>query len=136
MDPRATEGKAAVTRTFQDTSTAVDATGLCLFLTFGTTLDGIQPIVAAATGFDLQPDELLRAGERIWNIERIWNMGAGITAADDTLPKRMLETKIPAGPAEGHVNRLGEMMPEYYRERGWSEDGRPTDEKLAELGIL
>ena len=136
MDPRATEGKAAVAKLFQDTSTAVDATGLCIFLTFGTTLDAIQPILQAATGFDMQPDELLRAGERIWNLERVWNMGAGITAADDTLPKRMLETPIPAGPAVGEVNRLSEMLPEYYRERGWDEDGRPSDQKLAELGIL
>jgi aldehyde:ferredoxin oxidoreductase len=62
-------------------------------------------------------------------------MRAGLTAADDTLPKRMLEDPIPAGPAAGHVSRLAEMLPEYYRVRGWDEDGRPTAAKLAELGI-
>jgi aldehyde:ferredoxin oxidoreductase len=135
MDPRATTGKAELTRAFQDVSTAVDATGLCLFLTFGTTLEGIRPILAAATGLPLTEEDLLLVGERIWNLERVWNNRAGLAAADDTLPKRMLREPIPAGPAKGEVNRLGEMLPEYYRVRGWNEVGEPTREKLAELGI-
>jgi aldehyde:ferredoxin oxidoreductase len=135
MDPRATEGKAELTRAFQDVSTAVDASGLCLFLTFGITIDDIAPILSAATGIDTSVDDLVQAGERIWNLERVWNLRAGLTAADDTLPKRMLEEPIPAGPAKGEVNRLKEMLPEYYRVRGWTDDGHPTAEKLAELGI-
>jgi len=135
LDPRATAGKAELTRDFQNVSTALDATGLCIFLTFGTTLQAIRPILVAATGIDWSDDELVRAGERIWNLERVWNLRAGITAADDTLPKRMLESAIPAGPAAGEVNRLGEMLPEYYRVRGWSADGVPTQEKLAALGL-
>ena len=135
MDPRATEGKAELARAFQDVSTAVDATGLCIFLTFGTTLESIRPILTAATGVELSDEELLASGERIWNLERVWNLKAGITAADDTLPKRILEEPIPAGPAAGEVNRLGEMLPEYYRVRGWNEDGEPTPEKLRELGL-
>jgi aldehyde:ferredoxin oxidoreductase len=134
-DPRATEGKADLVTTFQNVSTAVDATGLCLFVTFGTTLESIRPILVAATGHDLTDDELTQVGERIWNLERIWNNRAGLTAADDTLPKRMLEDAIPAGPAAGEVNRLSEMLPEYYRGRGWNEAGEPSDEKRAELGI-
>ena len=47
----------------------------------------------------------------------------------------MLEEPIPGGPASGQVNRLAEMLPEYYRARGWDEEGRPTAAKLAELGI-
>jgi aldehyde:ferredoxin oxidoreductase len=135
MDPRATEGKAELARTFQDVSTVVDASGLCIFLTFGTTLESIRPILEATTGVACSDAELLAAGERIWNLERVWNLKAGITAADDTLPKRMLEEAIPAGPAAGEVSRLGEMLPEYYRVRGWSEDGEPTPEKLRELGL-
>ena len=79
---------------------------------------------------------MVEAGERIWNLERLWNNAAGLTSADDNLPKRMLQDAIPAGPAQGEVNRLGEMLPEYYRVRGWDADGRPTEEKLAELGIV
>jgi len=135
VDPRATEGKAALAIAFQNISTAVDATGLCLFLTFGTTLEHIRPILTAATGIDLDDAALVRVGERIWNLERVWNLRAGFTAADDTLPKRMLEEAIPSGPAAGQVNRLSEMLPEYYRERGWSPAGEPSAQKLRELDI-
>jgi aldehyde:ferredoxin oxidoreductase len=136
MDPRATEGKAELAIAFQNISTAVDATGLCLFLTFGTTLENIRPILTAATGFELDDAELVRVGERIWNLERVWNLRAGLTAADDTLPKRMLHEPIQAGPAKGEVNRLSEMLPEYYQERGWNAAGEPSERKLAELDIL
>ncbi len=135
MDPRATEGKAQLTVDMQNISTAIDATGLCLFLTFGNTLSDLTPLVAAATGIAYTDDDLVRAGERIWNRERMWNLRAGIEPSEDKLPKRMLEDAIPAGPAKGEVNRLSEMLPEYYRARGWSDDGRPGAEKLADLGI-
>ena len=134
-DPRATAGKAELVMAFQNVSTAVDATGLCIFLTFGTTLEAIRPILVAATGIDLSDDELVQVGERIWNLERLWNNRAGLTAADDTLPRRMLEEAIPGGPAKGEVNKLGEMLPEYYRVRGWNEAGEPSRAKLAELGL-
>lgn len=135
MDPRATEGKAQLTVDMQNISTAVDATGLCIFLTFGNTLSDLTPLVAAATGIAYTDDDLIRAGERIWNLERLWNLRAGIEPSEDKLPKRMLDDAIPAGPAAGEVNRLSEMLPEYYRLRGWSEDGRPGVEKLEDLGI-
>ena len=135
MDPRATAGKAQLTVDMQNVSTAVDATGLCLFLTFGNTLSDLTPLVAAATGIDTSDEDLIRAGERIWNLERLWNLRAGIDASQDRLPKRMLEDPIPAGPAAGEVNRLAEMLPEYYRLRGWDPDGHPSPEKLARLGI-
>jgi aldehyde:ferredoxin oxidoreductase len=133
--PESITGKAELTKAFQDISTAVDASGLCLFLTFGIGLEEIAPLMRAATGHDYSVESLTEAGERIWNLERLWNMRAGLTAADDTLPKRMLETPIPAGPTRGQVNRLGEMLPDYYQARGWSTDGRPTSETLARLGL-
>jgi aldehyde:ferredoxin oxidoreductase len=135
MDPRATAGKARLTADMQNASTAIDATGLCLFLTFGNTLSDLTPLLAAATGIDYRDEDLILAGERIWNLERLWNLRAGIDASQDRLPTRMLEQPIPAGPAAGEVSRLAEMLPEYYRLRGWSADGRPSPEKLAELGI-
>ena len=133
--PESPVGKGELAKAFQDISTAVDSTGLCLFLTFGVGLDEIAPIMAAATGHPYTPEELERAGERIWNLERVWNMQAGITAADDTLPKRMLEQPIPAGPTKGQTSRLSEMLPDYYAARGWTPDGHPTEEKLRDLGL-
>ncbi len=87
----------------------------------------------AACGTDHTVDSLREAGERIWCVEKIFNLRAGLTMADDTLPKRLLEEKIPEGPSAGHVNRLAEMLPEYYKLRGWDEKGVPTTERLNKL---
>ena len=135
-DPTATEGKAELTKVFQDVTSAVDASGLCLFLTFGIGLDDIQPELNAATGLDYSMEDLLEVGERIYNLERVWNVKAGVPGTEDTLPKRLLNEAIPAGPAKGRVNRLSEMLPQYYEARGWTQDGEPTPDKLAQLGIL
>ena len=89
----------------------------------------------AIVGENWTKEQLLQAGERIWNLERTFNLKAGITAQEDTLPKRLLTEPITEGPAKGQVHRLAEMLPEYYRERGWSDKGVPTPAKLVELGI-
>ena len=69
-------------------------------------------------------------------MERQWLLRAGFSGADDTLPERLLKGAIPYGPTKGQVNRLGEMLPEYYRLRGWNERGEPKREKLAALGLI
>lgn len=135
MDPNETEGKAEIAKIFQDATSTVDATGLCQFLTFGVGLEEMLPQLVAATGVDYKLEELMTIGERIWNIERRWNERSGMTGVEDTLPKRILEEPLPSGPAKGKVNRLGEMLPEYYELRGWDKDGKITPEKLKELGL-
>jgi len=89
----------------------------------------------AIAGADLTTAGLLAAGERIWNLERLFNLAAGIAPSEDRLPRRFLKEPIPAGPSKGHVHRLPELLPEYYRERGWDTDGIPTRERLAALGL-
>ncbi|MFQ5873426.1 MAG: aldehyde ferredoxin oxidoreductase family protein [Dehalococcoidia bacterium] len=135
-DPAVAEGKAGLTKLFQDLTSTVDSSGLCLFLTFGIGLDEIQPELVATTGIDYSAEDLLKIGERIYNLERMWNLKAGITGKEDTLPKRLLKEGIVAGPAKGRVSLLDQMLPEYYQARGWKTDGEPTAEKLAELGIV
>jgi aldehyde:ferredoxin oxidoreductase len=135
MDPNETEGKAELAKIFQDATSTVDATGLCQFLTFGVGLEEMLPQLTAATGVDYTLEELMTIGERIWNLERRWNERSGMTGAEDTLPKRILEEPLPSGPAKGKVNRLGEMLPEYYELRGWDKNGKITPEKLKELGL-
>jgi aldehyde:ferredoxin oxidoreductase len=92
-------------------------------------------LVATATGIPFDEKGLLLAGERIWNLERLFNLKAGFTKEDDTLPKRLLEEPIPSGPSKGEVNELHRMLPEYYKVRGWDSEGRPTDQKLKELSL-
>ena len=134
-DPLETDGKAGLVKAFQDVTAAWDSTGLCLFTSFAWTLDNVAPQLDAACEGEWTSDRLLEAGERIWNLERDFNAKAGFTAADDTLPPRLLEERAKTGPAEGKVTGLAEMLPEYYQERGWTADGQITDETRSRLGL-
>jgi aldehyde:ferredoxin oxidoreductase len=89
----------------------------------------------AVTGIGFTHETMLQAGERIWNMERMFNLKAGFTKEDDNLPKRLTEDPAPLGPPKGHVVELSKMLPEYYRLRGWDENGVPTEEKKRELGL-
>ncbi|MFP4023115.1 MAG: aldehyde ferredoxin oxidoreductase family protein [Thiohalospira sp.] len=135
LDPQAIEGKPQWVKIFQDLTAVIDSLGLCLFTSFALGAPDYADLVNKATGFNYTVDELMLTGERIWNMERQFNLAAGLTNADDTLPKRLLEDPIPAGPNKGQVHRLGELLPDYYKLRGWSTDGVPTSEKLSELGL-
>jgi aldehyde:ferredoxin oxidoreductase len=77
----------------------------------------------------------MACGDRIWNLERLFNLAAGLTAADDTLPPRLLTEPVESGPAKGKVSKLPEMLPQYYEVRGWTAEGVPTTEKLVSLGL-
>ncbi|MGH8247764.1 MAG: aldehyde ferredoxin oxidoreductase family protein, partial [Gammaproteobacteria bacterium] len=134
-DPLVTEGKAELVKAFQDATAAVDSTGLCVFTTFGWTLDDIAPQVDAACEGGWTPQKLLEAGERIWNLERDFNLAAGVTAKEDKLPDRLLKEAAKTGPAKGRVNDLHKMLPEYYEVRGWSKTGVPTAKTRKRLGL-
>jgi len=134
-DPHAAEGKAGLVKAFQDATAAVDSTGTCVFTTFALSMDDIAPQVDAACDGDWSVEHMMEVGERIWNMERKYNMDAGFTGADDTLPKRLLKDAAKTGPAEGLTSKLDEMLPEYYELRGWDANGVPTAETLAKYGV-
>ncbi len=134
-DPLSTDGKPALVKAFQDATAAVDSAGLCVFTTFAWTLNDIAPQLDAACEGDWTPESMLEAGERIWNLERMFNNQAGFTAADDRLPERLVKDAAKVGPAKGLVNGLDKMLPEYYQLRGWTTDGVPTNETLSRLAI-
>ena len=136
MDPHTTDGKSEWVVHEQDRSTSHDATGLCLFVGFaGGPLETFVPITAAATGVPYTLDDFVKVGERTWNLERLFNLKAGLTKADDTLPKRLLKEPFKSGPSAGVTVDLDAMLPIYYETRGWDEEGVPTAEKLTELGL-
>ncbi len=134
-DPLHTEGKADLVKAFQDATAAVDSAGLCVFTTFAWGMDNISPQVDAACEGDWSVEKLLEVGERIWNMERDFNIKAGITGEQDTLPKRLLKEAAKVGPATGRVADLDQMLPEYYSVRGWSPEGVPTDETRSRLNL-
>jgi aldehyde:ferredoxin oxidoreductase len=135
LDPFETEEKAGWTKTFQDLTAVVDSSGICLFNTFAFGAPEILEYLKAATGVKMTLEELMKAGERIWNLERLFNLRAGISSKEDRLPDRLLKEPMPSGPAKGLVVKLEKMLPEYYELRGWDKEGVPTKEKLRELGL-
>lgn len=135
VDRFATTGKAKLVKDFQEFFAVVDSGVVCKFITFAVDLGDITEAFSAVTGHKYTVEEMRKAGERIWNAERAFNVLAfGDGRAYDTLPKRLLEEPMPEGPAKGHTVRLQEMLDEYYKLRGWK-DGRPTREKLEELDL-
>jgi aldehyde:ferredoxin oxidoreductase len=123
-------------KVFQDFTAVIDSSGMCLFTFFGTPeMSDYTPLLKGITGIPYSDEELFKAGERIFNLERMWNLKAGYTKKDDTLPPRLMKEPIPDGPSKGEVNELERMLPEYYQLRGWDAEGRPTKEKLAELDL-
>jgi len=135
MDPLTTEGKAAMNIVFQDLTAALDSCGVCLFVVFSIGAPELSTMLSKATGWAYDVSEFMRVGERIWNLERLFNQRAGFGKKDDTLPRRLLEDPMPGGPAAGRTVPLDEMRGEYYRLRGWDDQGRPTKDKLASLGL-
>lgn len=129
-------GKAKPVRNSQDNIAVVDSSGLCVFpMGAGWQFDDYRELLNAACGRDWSKDDLRQIGERIWNLERRFNERAGFTGADDTLPKRLLETPAPSGTAKGKVCELDKMLKEYYELRGWNPDGSIPDELLQKLQI-
>jgi len=135
LDRFSLEGKAVWVKAFQDITAVIDSLGLCLFTSFAIGADDYRDMFNAIVGEDWTTDKLLEAGERIWNLERTFNLNAGVQPEQDKLPKRLLTEPISDGPSKGHVHRLAELLPQYYKERGWNEKGIPTEDRLTKLGI-
>ncbi|MCH7796053.1 MAG: aldehyde ferredoxin oxidoreductase family protein [Proteobacteria bacterium] len=135
MEDQTGQGKAKPCKDSQDLIAMVDSTGLCLFTMAAWGVEEFQKQIDAACAGDWPVERLIETGERIWNLERLFNLRAGLTAADDSLPKRLLEEPAPSGTAKGQVAELDIMLPEYYQERGWTPEGVPSSETLARLNL-
>ncbi len=142
-DPLSTDNKPQMIARYEDAFTLIDAAGLCVFLSVRYVFDAdvnlwptrLTKLMNLTTGADYTEASLLQAGERVYNLERLFLVKAGFTRADDTLPPRMLEEPLDHGPAAGQVVEMDVMLPEFYRVRGWDMNGVPTEAKLKELGI-
>ncbi|NVM53778.1 MAG: aldehyde ferredoxin oxidoreductase family protein [Candidatus Helarchaeota archaeon] len=105
-------------------------------------IDGVFPpefllkIIKAITGLTFTQDELLTIGERIFNLKRMYGVRCGISKKDDTLPTRLAQEPLPDGGATGRVPDLEKMLVAYYKLRGWSGDGIPTDETIKRLELI
>ncbi len=133
VDRRKREGKAELVKHLQDLHAAVDSLILCKFTARALGAEDYARLLSHATGLEFTAEELLRAGERIFNLERLFNLREGFSRKDDALPRKLLQP-IPAGPSEGMRGEL-QILEEYYSLRGWSSDGVPAQEKLRQLGL-
>jgi len=113
-----------------------DSLPTCKFLIFGKIkIQNLVDWLNAITGWNLTSEEFLKIGERIFNLERLYNVQLGVSRKDDMIPPRILTNKrLDRGEATS-LPHIGKMLSEYYQYRGWTEEGIPTREKLDELGL-
>ncbi len=136
MEDQTAAGKAEPCKVSQDAIATIDSTGLCLFTSGSWDMADYAEQIDAACEGDWTREKLQHIGERIWNLERRFNLAAGLSRADDTLPSRLLHDPAPSGTAKGRVCELDTMLDEYYQLRGWDQQGVPTKTTLARLNLL
>jgi aldehyde:ferredoxin oxidoreductase len=140
VDGIQTKYKAMVVKDGEEFGTVIDSTGICKFGTFfppALYWDRIATALSLTTGFDIDVPKLKTIGERIVNLQRMFNVREGISRKDDNQPRRLLEEKSPSpGRAYGHVVYLKAMLDDYYQLRGWdTTTGIPSDSKLSRLSL-
>lgn len=134
--PRASAGSKADLLVLKQHQSAVeDSLVLCKFAGFALGFDFYSRFVTAVTGEDFNITRLMKIGERIYNLERLFNVKAGLSGKDDTLPKRFLTEPLSEGLSKERTVPLESMLEDYYRLRGWDKAGVPTKSKLDELDI-
>ncbi|MBW1995182.1 MAG: aldehyde:ferredoxin oxidoreductase, partial [Deltaproteobacteria bacterium] len=138
FNPDRPEGKGYLVKWSEDHRSVADSLEICKFIV-RTVLH--RPVwmaryLRAVTGWEISEEELMTIGERIVNVERMFNIRQGLTRKDDSLSERFLKEPIPAGPSKGRVLNLEPMLDEYYSARGWDLiSGRPMASTLKRLGL-
>ena len=136
LDPFTNEGKAVWTKAFQDLTATMDAAGICIFSSLAPMgAPEYAVMLSAVTGMLIDEREVMRIGERIWNVQKLFNLKVGYTKRDDTLPRRLLTEPLKEGAPTGRVWQREPLLDEYYAARGWDSEGVPTPAKLKELGL-
>jgi len=134
VDRDSVRGKPELVILYQDLSAAMDSMAVCRFTNFAWSVDDYAALTAASTGLQLDGRSFLEIGARIYNLERLFNNREGLTKEDDFLPPRFSKP-LPEGNSRNRIVELEPMLSEYYRLRGWDDQGRPTSERLESLSI-
>jgi aldehyde:ferredoxin oxidoreductase len=129
------EGKPHLVKRMQDSTAIIDSLIMCMFtVDLGISVELYARSANLPTGMSLTADDVYEIGERINTVERLFNMREGFSKTDDTLPRRFADESAPSDEG-GHRVDVDAVMPEYYFERQWDGEGRPTPELLARLGL-
>jgi len=111
---------------FQNGVATMDSSLVCQFVTFSMWMQEFANLLNPITGWDYTAESLDAMGARIWELEKKFNLREGFSKKDDTLPTRILEDPIPAGPSAGNTAKEGmDLLEQYYKTRGWNSDGKP-----------
>ncbi len=136
MDGTSGDGKGKMTAMMQNYMAVFNALGLCKFLFFArVSHETICKWIKGLTGWNVTSAELMEIGDRLYNLKRAYNVLMGTSAANDTVPPRILEILRPGKPAAEGEQLFLKMREEYYRFRGWDEKGIPTRDKLLALEL-
>ncbi len=130
------KGKPGLAILYQDLTATIDSMGVCIFTSFALNPIHYANMMSAVTGEKIDSIELLKIGERIWNIEKLFNLREGLSRKDDTLPPRLLNEAFESGHSKGIKVNLEPLLDKYYEIRGWNNKGIPSEEKLKELDLL
>jgi len=128
------EGKGRIVALMEDWHQVLESMIICKF--FPVPPAYVATFYTLVTGRAKKLPELVEAGARIFNLQRMFNIACGVSRKDDTLPQRLLEEPLNEGACKGQVVKLEPMLEEYYRYRGWDEKGNPKKETLEKLGLL
>ncbi len=129
--------EAKVVKDLEDTLTVFDCAGTCKFMGMALATQDWVDMIVNCVGWEFSVSDFRKVGERVYNLARAFSVRDGLTRADDTLPKRLLEEPLPEGAAQGHsVKKLDQSLDAYYEFRGWDKGtGKPTPQKLRDLNL-
>jgi aldehyde:ferredoxin oxidoreductase len=134
-DRFATDGKGEILRKWALNYAIYSSATLCSFSRGFMTRELIAEAISDCTGKPVSVGDLLIAAERMYNLERLFNLREGIMGEDDTLPERFLKEPLPDGASQGKVVRLDEMLGDYYKAMDWDGEGVPTQRVLRRLNL-
>lgn len=131
------KGRAALVAEIQNKVNALFTLVACRFAEFVLPLEQFVTLLNTATGMDYTDEHLMQLGEAIWNMERLYNMAAGIKGTEDRLPDICFEVPedLPEDARPLTREDFATLLRDYYAARGWNEQGHPTPERLAALGL-
>jgi aldehyde:ferredoxin oxidoreductase len=135
-NPHTSADKPPIVKKMQDYLSVFNPLGMCKFLFIGRVGPSlVAKWLSAYAGWDTDMDEVMRAGERLFNLKRLYNVRLGVSRKDDVLPPRLYAGAKPDGFAKGVLPDMGNMLHAYYELRKWTPEGIPSEDKLNELGL-
>lgn len=135
LDRLSLKGKAGILQVFENLTAVMDSFVFCPYSGFALNEELGSALLLSVAGMEISPAELLKIGERIYNLERRYNLKAGFTRKDDTLPERLFEKEEENEKYGLPRQEFEAALQEYYHYRGWNEEGVPRPEKLEELEL-